>query len=397
MKQMFAKTPRVHVAIVVAAIFLVAVVAGCGGKSSTGPADGKQAVSLNISTAGDTNMVELQKEAVLPAYKQKNPNLNVSATVFGTGTGDAGSRNIYTKLKAQKEAGKDKWDIDVAIVHQSIMADLIKDDLLYKYVPQTGIAAQVVSANSKNSLGTPVDGYVIPLFQSQVALAYNPDLMATPPKSFAELVDWIKANPKKFGYNGIKGGMSGVGFAAGYVYWRTGKYDTYAKGPYDKANEAEWPAIIKELKALPVTITNGNNGTLDMLNRGEIAAGAVWVDMFYLWVGEGRMNPKTRLKLIDPGLPGQPMYIVIPKNAANRDAAVKYAEFLASPQVQGDFIVARNNWYPGIDANAVLPAVSPQAKERLFKDISAEDLQKRSLSFPLEQYLKDLIGAFEEN
>jgi ABC-type uncharacterized transport system YnjBCD substrate-binding protein len=305
--------------------------------------------------------------------------------------------NIYTKLKAQKDAGKDKWDIDIAIVHESIMADLVKDDLLYKYVPTTKAAQNVTSASSKNSLGTPVEGYVIPLFQSQIAIAYNPQLVPNLPKNFGELVAWIKANPKKFGYNGVKGGMSGVGFATAYVYWRTGKYDTLSKGPYDKVNEQEWPAIMKELKALPVNLTNGNNGTLDMLNRGEIAMGAVWVDMFYLWISEGRMNPAMRVKLIDPGLPGQPMHIVIPKNAANRDLAVKYAEFLASPTIQAEAIVARNNWYPGIDANVVLSAVSQQVKDRLFKDVTAEDLQKRALSFPLAPYLKDLLAAYEEN
>ena len=38
------------------------------------------------------------------------------------------------------------------------------------------------------------------------------------PNSYAELVEWTKKNPKKFGYNGIKGGMSGVAFVAGWVY-----------------------------------------------------------------------------------------------------------------------------------------------------------------------------------
>lgn len=370
-------------------------IAGCGSAPSGSPGPAAKQAALNIATAGDSNMVELQKTAVIPGFQKQFPDLN--PVVFGTGTGDAGSRNIYTKLKAQKDAGKDKWDIDIAIVHESIMADLIKDDLLYKYVPSTKVAQHVTSASSKNSLGTPVEGYVIPLFQSQIAIAYNPQLVPNPPKNFDELVAWIKANPKKFGYNGVKGGMSGVGFATAYVYWRTGKYDALSKGPYDKAIEKDWPAIMKELKALPANMTNGNNGTLDMLNRGEIAMGAVWVDMFYLWISEGRMNPAMRCKLIDPGLPGQPMHIVIPKNAANRDLAVKYAEFLASPAIQAEAIVARNNWYPGIDANVVLSAVSQQVKDRLFKDVTAEDLQKRALSFPLAPYLKDLLAAYEEN
>ena len=34
-------------------------------------------------------------------------------------------------------------------------------------------------------------------------------------------------------------------------------------------------------------MTPGNAGTLDMLNRGEIAMGPVWVDMFYTWQADG--------------------------------------------------------------------------------------------------------------
>jgi len=55
------------------------------------------------------------------------------------------------------------------------------------------------------------------MFHSQIAFAYNPDLVKTPPKSYAELIEWVKKNPKQFGYNGVKGGMSGVGFVMGWV------------------------------------------------------------------------------------------------------------------------------------------------------------------------------------
>ncbi len=72
-----------------------------------------------------------------------------------------------------------------------------------------------------NSLGANVDGFVMPMFHSQTAIAYNPALVSNPPKSYDELVAWTKANPKKFGYNGIKGGMSGVAFVFGWIYANT--------------------------------------------------------------------------------------------------------------------------------------------------------------------------------
>lgn len=385
----------------------VALLAGCGSspaatsnadatKNSGQPAESKkQPVQIQIATAGDTNMTELQEKAVIPDFKKGNASAEVN--VVGTGPGDAGSQKIFEKLKAQKDAGKKEWDIDVAIVHQSIMKQLIDNDLLDKWVPQSANKQYVTSADSKNSLGTNVEGYVIPLFHSQVAIAYNPDKVKQVPATMDEVISWIKANPKRFGYNGVKNGMSGVAFTTAYTYWKTNDYKALTEGPYNAELEKKWPDALKELKALPATITNGNNGTLDMLNRGEIDMGPVWVDMFYSWKDEGRLNPNMRLKVVAPGLPGQPMYVVIPKNAKNKEVALQYADFLTSSETQAKTIVERNSWYPGIDANAVLPKVSDKGKDKLFKDVTAEDLSKRGLSLPLTEYLTNLQAAYEKN
>ena len=75
-----------------------------------------------------------------------------------------------------------------------------------------------------------------------------------------------------------------------------------------------------------VTFTAGNVGTLDSLNRGEIAMGPVWVDMFYTFMQEGKLDPKTKLSLIEPGMPGQPMYFVVPANAAHPEEAKQFVE-----------------------------------------------------------------------
>jgi ABC-type uncharacterized transport system YnjBCD substrate-binding protein len=377
-----------------AVISSVVLLAGCGQTPAAKTGEAAN-VTLNLATAGDTNMEEMQKKAVGPDFSQKYP--NVSLNVVGTGPGDAGSQKIFSKLKAQKDAGKKEVDIDVAIVHQSIMKDLIENDLIEKYVPLSANKQWVTSADSKNSLGTNIEGYAIPMFHSQVAIAYNPDKVKEVPNSFEDLVKWIKAHPKRFGYNGIKNGMSGTAFFTAYVYWKTNDYKQLTEGPYDKKLEEKWPSVIQELKSLPVTYTNGNNGTLDMLNRGEIDMGPVWVDMANLWKDEGRLNPNIRLKLITPGLPGQPMYVVIPKNAKNKEWAIKYADFLTSPEIQAKVIVERNSWYPGIDPNVVLPKVTETGKNKLYKDISEDDLAKNGQSFPLAEYLKDLTTAYEKN
>ncbi len=371
---------------------------GCGsGNSSTNDKKAGNSISgnLNVATAGDTNMADLQTKEIIPMFS-KDVSKDVKVNVVGTGPGDAGSLAIYNKLKAQKDANKDTYDIDVAIVHQSIMKQLIKDDLIEKWLPLADNKANVVSEDAKNSLGQDVDGYVAPLFHSQTAIAYNSDKIKKPFDSFSELEDWIKANPGRFGYNGVKNGMSGVAFVAGYTYYKTGDYEKLLKAPFDKTLESKWPAVMQELKALPVTYTNGNNGTLDMLNRGEIDAGPVWVDMFNTWASQGRINKNVQLCLPSPGLPGQPMYIVVTKKAKNKDAAIAYANFLISKDVQAKVIVEKYNWYPGIDSKAIMDVVSDKAKQSLFKNITSDILNKNAQSFPLMEYFKDMQSTYED-
>ena len=71
-------------------------------------------------------------------------------------------------------------------------------------------------------------------------------------------------------------------------------------------------------------ITPGNAGTLDMLNRGEISVGPVWVDMFYTWMADGKLPPSMKLKLVAPGMPGQPMYYAVPAKAQNTKLAEEF-------------------------------------------------------------------------
>ncbi len=353
-------------------------------------------VSLVYMTAGDVNMLALGQNVFAPMFHEKYPNVDVR-TVH-TGPGEAGSRIIFEKLMAEKQAGKEAWDVDVAMVHQIFMTWAMQEDILLKYAHDAETWQYVTSPHAKNALGADVDGYVIPMFHSQTALAYNPQFVTDPPQSYEELVDWVKANPGKFGYNGIKGGMSGVAFTTGWLYWKTGNYEKYAvTGPFDEAEVESWKPAFDELKDFNqyVTLTAGNVGTLDALNRGEIWMGPVWVDMFYTFMQEGKLDPNLRLTILEPGMPGQPMYFVIPKKAAHPDWAKKFVEFATSPEIQGKIIIDRYNWYPGIDGKFVKDVAPPEAFDRLYADISPEDLATYGRAFPLADYFQAMLEAYE--
>ncbi|MCC6469346.1 MAG: extracellular solute-binding protein [Alphaproteobacteria bacterium] len=361
---------------------------------ATGPALAQQKINLNVVTAGDQNMVDYIKDYLGPMFEKSNPNVTVRAV--GTGPGDAGSQKITEKLSAQKANAA--WDVDVAVVHQKMAGDMVREGLLAPYVKDVSTGKMSTSATAKNALGQNVEGFVIPMFQSQTAIAYNPALVSAPPKTFADLDAWAKANPKKFGYNGIKGGMSGVAFVVGWVYANSPTGEKLFTGPYDEASTAAWDPAFAKLKEFNknVTVTPGNAGTLDMLNRGEISMGPVWVDMFYTWMADGKLPPTMKLALIGPGLPGQPMYYVVPAKAANIEAAKKFVELATSPQVQAEGIVKKFNWYPGIDAQHVKSQLDEKTWNKLFVDVTPQDLQTKAKPFPVKEYFDAILQGYEK-
>src|SRR5438045_1817522 len=133
------------------------------------PSTAQQKATLNLVTAGDQNMVDYVKDYLAPMFEKEHPGVTVRAV--GTGPGDAGSQKIYEKLEAEKD--NSSWDIDVAVIHQKAAGEMVTKGLLARYVPDVPTGKLVSSEAAKRALGANVDGYVIPMFNSQTAIAYN--------------------------------------------------------------------------------------------------------------------------------------------------------------------------------------------------------------------------------
>jgi len=102
-----------------------------------------------------------------------------------------------------------------------------------------------------------------------------------------------------------------------------------------------------------------------------------------------------RLQLIGPGMPGQPMYYVIPAKAANMAAAKKFVEMATSPQVQAEGIVKKFNWYPGIDAQHVKAQLDDKTWNKLFVDVTPQELAAKGKTFPIKPYFDDILESYE--
>ncbi len=354
------------------------------------------AAELTVLTAGDQNMVDYVNDYLGPLFEEQNPGNTVR--VVGTGPGDAGSQMIVERFDAQAKANVETFDADVAVAHEKFIAPMIKGGYLEAYRNDIATGKLVTRSNADMALGTDVSGYVMPMYNSQAALAYNPALVPNPPKSYAELVTWAKEHPGQFGYNGIKGGASGVSFVMGWIYaFGQGDANKLMNGPFEEAETTKWDSALASLKDFTSTavLTPGNAGTLDMLSRGEIAMGPVWVDMFYSWQASGQLPPDFKLVLPSPGMPGQPMHYVIPAKSPNLALAEKFVELATSPEVQAKGIVERFNWYPGIDAANVEAELDPAVWAKLFTDVSPEDLNNFGKPFPIAPYNDAILEAYE--
>ncbi|MFN3687138.1 extracellular solute-binding protein [Salinarimonas sp.] len=352
-----------------------------------------EAQTLTIATAGDANMVEYIDEFLAPRFEALHPGVTVRA--LGTGPGDGGSQAIWERLVAQ--AGAERVDVDVAVVHQRMAGQMVREELLTAYRDAIETGGLVTRDTAEVALGVDVGGYVMPMFHSQIAIAYNPDLVPQPPQTYEELAAWAEANPGLFGYNGITGGMSGVGFVFGWLYAFTEVADEIKNAPLGEEGVQAITPALEKLAAFNghVTKTPGNAGTLDALNRGEIAMGPVWMDMFYTWVADGRLNPDLRLLVLGPGMPGQPMYYVVPNGAPNEELARAFVSFATSPEVQAEGIVRRFNWFPGIDPQHVRPILSDDEWQRLFADVSPEILAERGWSMPQADNFRLILETYE--
>ena len=131
-------------------------------------------------------MVDYINDYLGPKFEEKHPGVTVRAV--GTGPGDAGSQMIYERLAAAAGRRRAEADFDVGVVHQKMAGQMVEEELLASYRDEIATGDLVTRDTAENSLGTNVSGYVMPMFHSQTAIAYNPALVPDPPETYDELV-----------------------------------------------------------------------------------------------------------------------------------------------------------------------------------------------------------------
>ncbi len=259
--------------------------------------------------------------------------------------GVADAVEVVNMVLAEKEAGIDTGGaVDLIWINGENFRSMRQADLAF--CGYTGVLPNNVLVNWENpaianDFGVPVDGCEVPWNTVQFGFAHDSATLSEPPRSMAELLVWIKANPGRFTYPAPPD-FTGSAFVRHVFIHAAGgpenllgpfdqsKYDEVAAKTWAILNEIE-PFLWREGRTYPTTLVQMN----ELFANGEVAFTFNYdPSQFGLAVDAGIFPPGTRSFGLSDGTLGNTNYTLIPYNATNKAAAMVLQNLLLSPEEQ---------------------------------------------------------------
>lgn len=323
--------------LLLAGAMMAATLTGCGGGGSDDgtTADGKSTVTLwatgsdNVRAIFETLCEDFNTNSEYADKYQVELQFMLSGT---------GAQTLADSVSAAIKAGQENTDYDIV--------DWSGDDLS-KIVSQVGEEAFVKLDRSKIPNAASVEAessvaadYVQPYRGTTVILAYDSEKVPTPPTTWEELEQWMKDNPGRFAYNTPGTGGAGDSFARTAVYNFLPEEAMTSDDPKWEEQWDEGFAYLKELHQYMYTsggsivYPNKNQGTLDLLNQGEIDMCANWADMVLSQRAQGAIKDTIQIAQLDPALTGSLQTLSIPTIGSNEEGAYAFMDYMLSPEAQ---------------------------------------------------------------
>ena len=287
-------------------------------------------------TSSDSNILDFWTNTVKPAFEAAIPGLSINLVDAGDG---AGIIAIGERAIAAKQTNTDP------------QADYFEsaDALLPAGAIEAGIYVNIKEAGLSNySKINPLafrSDYSLPYRGSQVLLAYDTTKLdpADAPKTWDDLVAWIKANPGQFVYNRPDKGGSGGNFVRRAIHQANGldpaafTVDNYTQEFGDEALGKAWE-LLKDIAPSLYdngAYSSGNTQSIQLLSQGVVTMVPVWSDQVLQAISQGVLPETTGLvQLQDLALVGSYTQSVIVANGANHEASLKLADFVLSEEIQ---------------------------------------------------------------
>lgn len=289
---------------------------------------------INVYSSGDTNITDWLQNVIIPAFEKEYPQYKVQFT----NSRAAGDQPIVDRAVAALQTNSDP-QVEVMDVDPRDFQDATKAGLWYKpTVDDIPNLKNVIKAAS--DLTDDAAAYR----GSQVLIAYNSDVIPEKevPKTFADLVEWIKAHPGKFVYCRPDKGGSGGNFVRRALYEVSGNDPKIWTSEFDqKLVDEYYPKLWDLLNSINADIYDngaypaGNNPVLELFANGEVDMISAWSDQAIQGISKGVLPPSTKLlQFSDLPMPGGYTHLAIPKNAANLKGAQDFVNYMLSAEGQ---------------------------------------------------------------
>ena len=344
---------------ILSAVMLAACLTGCGGKagdsgnSGDAGSGGKKAVSLWAT--GSDNVREIF-EALVSDFNTNSEYAGQYEVTLQFMLSGTGAQTLADMLSAASKAGQTNTDYDIVDLSGDDLSKLVSLIGQEQFVKlDSSKIPNAASVEAKSSIAT---DYCQPYRGTTVILAYDSAKVPTPPATMDELVAWMKANPGRFAYNTPGTGGAGDSFA------RSSVYNFLPEEAFTSDDEkwiGEWDEGFNFLKEIhpyiyssggSVVYPNKNQGTLDLLNQGEIDMCPNWADMVLSQRASGEIKDSIKITQIDPALTGSLQSLVIPTFGSNTDGAYAFMNYMLSPAAQ-ELMVKQMAAIPLIDASSM--------------------------------------------
>ena len=344
---------------ILSAVMLAACLTGCGGKagdsgnSGDAGSGGKKAVSLWAT--GSDNVREIF-EALVSDFNTNSEYAGQYEVTLQFMLSGTGAQTLADMLAAASKAGQTNTDYDIVDLSGDDLSKLVSLIGQEQFVKlDSSKIPNAASVEAKSSIAT---DYCQPYRGTTVILAYDSAKVPTPPATMDELVAWMKANPGRFAYNTPGTGGAGDSFA------RSSVYNFLPEEAFTSDDEkwiGEWDEGFNFLKEIhpyiyssggSVVYPNKNQGTLDLLNQGEIDMCPNWADMVLSQRASGEIKDSIKITHIDPALTGSLQSLVIPTFGSNTDGAYAFMNYMLSPAAQ-ELMVKQMAAIPLIDASSM--------------------------------------------
>ncbi|MEO8758416.1 MAG: extracellular solute-binding protein [Devosia sp.] len=318
-----------------------------------------EANRIDWYTSSDQNILDFWTNVVKPKFEAANAGATINLVDGGDNAGlQAIASRALAALDSKADPQADFFEgfdarQPAGALDKGLWVDFAKENLSnYGKINPLAFKIDNVTQN-------------LPYRGSQVLLAFDTTKLAADkaPKTWADLVAWIKANPGQFIYNRPDKGGSGGNFVRRAIYAANGNdpslfaVDNFTQVKGDEMLGKGWE-VLKDLAPSLMdqgAYTSGNTQSIQLLSQSAVTMIPAWSDQALSAINQGVLPATTGLvQLSDLGFPGNFARVNVPTNGANKALAIKLADFILSQEIQSA-VITELGGFPGVSWDNVAP------------------------------------------